>query len=52
VEERPTADHVSVMSPTSPLGAALMGATVGQTVSYQAPRGTLQVRVLSADAAI
>ena len=52
VEERPTADHVSVMSPTSPLGAALMGATTGQTVSYQAPRGTLKVRVLRADAAI
>lgn len=50
VEEQPASEHVSVMSPTSPLGAALMGAQVGQTVSYQAPRGTLKVRVLSADA--
>jgi transcription elongation factor GreA len=39
-------DHISVMSPSSPLGSALLGATVGATVSYDAPNGKLQVTVL------
>jgi transcription elongation factor GreA len=50
VEERPTSDDVSVMSPSSPLGAALLGAKSGDTVTYDAPNGTLKVRVLGASA--
>lgn len=46
VEEKPDEDHISVMSPSSPLGSALLGATVGATVSYDAPNGKLKVRVL------
>ncbi len=34
-------------SPTSPLGAALLGASVGQEVSYDAPAGTFTVTVKS-----
>ena len=48
VEERPTSDDVSVMSPSSPLGAALLGAKSGDTVTYEAPSGALKVRVLGA----
>ncbi len=33
-------------SPTSPLGAALMGASVDQEVSYEAPAGTFTVTVV------
>lgn len=46
VEERPADASVSVMSPNSPLGSALLGAKKGTTVSYEAPNGILQVRVL------
>jgi transcription elongation factor GreA len=34
-------------SPTSPLGAALLGASVGDEVSYQAPAGSFSVSVLA-----
>ncbi|MGH8944557.1 MAG: GreA/GreB family elongation factor [Acidimicrobiia bacterium] len=34
-------------SPTSPLGKALLGAAVGDQVSYQAPAGSFTVRVES-----
>ena len=34
-------------SPTSPLGAALIGASVGEEVSYEAPAGTFTVTVKS-----
>ncbi len=34
-----TAD-IDVFSPTSPLGAAISGRTVGDTVSYEAPNGS------------
>ena len=46
VEERPADAGVSVMSPSSPLGSALLGAKKGATVSYQAPNGKLKVKVL------
>lgn len=46
VEERPADENVSVMSPNSPLGSALLGAKIGATVSYEAPNGTLRVKVL------
>lgn len=32
-------------SPSSPLGAALLGASVGEEVAYEAPAGTLAVKV-------
>jgi len=34
-------------SPNSPLGAALLGAAVGDKVSYEAPSGTFRVEVVS-----
>lgn len=34
-------------SPTSPLGSALLGASVGEEVSYDAPAGTFTVKVKS-----
>ncbi len=34
-----------VISPTSPLGQALLGARVGDTVAYSAPSGELRVTV-------
>ena len=45
IEER--RDGLDVVSPTSPLGEALMGAKLGDTVSYEAPGGTLSVRIAS-----
>jgi transcription elongation factor GreA len=44
IEER-RAD-VSVVSPNSPLGQALMGSKVGDRVSYEAPSGSLEVEVV------
>ena len=46
IEEQP-ADDVSVVSPTSPLGVALIGAKAGDTVTYEAPGGTLKVEIVS-----
>lgn len=34
-------------SPSSPLGAALIGASVGDSVAYEAPGGTFRVEVVS-----
>lgn len=34
-------------SPTGPLGSAVLGASVGDTVSYEAPGGTFHAKVLS-----
>jgi transcription elongation factor GreA len=48
-EER-TGD-LEVMSPSSPLGSALLGATEGQWVQYQAPGGTLKVQVKKVESA-
>ena len=39
-------DGADVISASSPLGAALQGATSGQEVTYEAPNGALTVRVL------
>src|SRR6188472_2845298 len=42
-------DNILVVSPQSPLGSALIGARVGETVSYQAPNGKhLQVDIVEA----
>jgi len=43
--EEKTGD-LDVMSPQSPLGAALLGASEGEWVEYQAPNGMLRVQVL------
>jgi transcription elongation factor GreA len=39
--------ELDVMSPTAPLGAALIGSRAGDWVSYEAPNGELRVRVVS-----
>ena len=44
IEERP--DGVLVASPTSPLGEALLGHRVGESVEYQAPSGVLRVKIV------
>ena len=42
-------DDIQVFSPQSPLGSALIGARIGDTVSYQAPNGKhLQVVIVDA----
>jgi transcription elongation factor GreA len=45
IEER--RDDVSVISPGSPLGRALLGREAGEKVEYQAPNGTLTVEIVS-----
>jgi transcription elongation factor GreA len=42
-------DGLDVISPTAPLGAALIGAEVGSTVGFAAPNGELRVRVLAVE---
>jgi transcription elongation factor GreA len=44
IEER--REGIPVISPASPLGQALMGHEAGDTVSYNAPTGTLEVEVI------
>ncbi len=43
-------DGLDVVSPTAPLGAALLGARAGDTVGFEAPNGELRVRVLQVEA--
>ena len=38
---------LDIMSPQSPIGAALLGAAEGSWVEYQAPNGVLRVQVLT-----
>lgn len=45
IEERE--EGVEILSPGSPLGEALLGATAGDTVSYESPGGNLSVEVVS-----
>src|SRR2546423_11856797 len=45
IEER--REGVTAVSPDSPLGKALLGATPGDKVSYEAPSGELHVEVVS-----
>lgn len=47
IEER--RDDVAVISPGSPLGMALNGHEVGETVEYEAPNGTLRVEIVSVE---
>ena len=42
-EKRPGVD---VISPTSPMGSALLGSRVGDTVTFEAPSGTLSVEIV------
>jgi transcription elongation factor GreA len=44
IEEKP--EDVLVASPTSPLGEALLGKSVGDTVQYEAPSGALKVTIV------
>ena len=44
IEEKP--EGVLVASPTSPLGEALLGHSVGDTVEYEAPSGVLKVKIV------
>jgi transcription elongation factor GreA len=44
IEEKP--EGVLVASPTSPLGEALLGRCVGDTVEYEAPSGILKVKIV------
>jgi transcription elongation factor GreA len=45
VEER--REGLDVVSPTSPLGVALMSQKVGEIVEYQAPGGRLRVEIIN-----
>jgi len=48
IEERH--DDLDVMSPGSPLGTALMGRAVGDSVSFDAPNGaTLEVEIVAVE---
>jgi transcription elongation factor GreA len=50
IEER--TNGLDVISPTAPLGAALIGAHPGDTIAYEAPTGAeLRVRVLQVETA-
>ncbi len=42
-------EGADVISATSPLGAALDGAAAGDTITYDAPNGSLTVKVLSVE---
>jgi transcription elongation factor GreA len=48
IEEK--GEGVSVVSPASPLGRALLGHSVGETVEYEAPNGRLTVEIVSVGA--
>ena len=48
IEER--RDGMDVISPGSPLGIALLGAKIGETVSFDAPGGDLRVEVVAVEA--
>ena len=48
IEER--REGITVMSPGSPLGEALLGGKVGDTVTYEAPGGSLAVEIVKIEA--
>ena len=48
IEERQ--EGVAVVSPNSPLGQALMGKKEGDTVTYEAPSGALEVEIVKVGA--
>ncbi|MFI5043847.1 MAG: transcription elongation factor GreA [Acidimicrobiales bacterium] len=47
IEER--VDGLNVISPGSPLGESLLGASPGDTVSYDAPNGSMSVIVVAVE---
>jgi transcription elongation factor GreA len=48
IEERQ--GDLPVVSPSAPLGQALIGQAAGATVQYQAPGGTLRVEIVKVSA--
>ena len=48
IEER--REGIEVVSPTSPLGAALLGARAGEEVTFEAPSGPLLVEIIRVEA--
>ena len=48
IEERH--EELSVISPGSPLGKALLGRAVGESVTYEAPSGPLKVEIVAVGA--
>jgi transcription elongation factor GreA len=40
-------DDVDAVTPTSPLGKALLGATAGQSVAYRTPQGQRNVKIVA-----
>jgi transcription elongation factor GreA len=44
IEER--VEGITIVSPTSPLGSALLGRKAGEKVAYEAPRGMLTVEIV------
>jgi len=48
IEERH--DELDVISPGSPLGTALVGKQAGEWAEYEAPTGTLRVKILAVEA--
>jgi transcription elongation factor GreA len=49
IEEK--SPELDVISPQAPMGTALCGSVVGDTVAYQAPGGQLRVKVLKVERA-
>ena len=47
IEETPAGAEDSTLTADSPLGLALYGHEAGDTITYQTPRGELQVTLLS-----
>ena len=47
IEERPV--DVTVLSPASPLGRALLGHAPGERIEYEAPNGRLAVEIVAID---
>ena len=49
IEESKVSEH-PVLTVTSPLGAAVLGAAVGEVVSYESPAGAMSVTVVAIEA--
>lgn len=46
IEMKEYAGGIEISSAASPIGAALIGSSIGDTVSYEGPRGLLKVEIL------
>lgn len=49
IEMKEYAGGVEISSAASPIGAALIGASAGDTVTYEGPRGPLKVEILKTE---